>query len=155
MNPRQRLAAVCQDEARAYGYTLTIWGAGALLIHAYGKPHPLEVFGYIFGAIIGYALLIGYTFQQPFAAGMPGDDDESDASTGREFVAASTVHFIATPGNLLIAYGLILLSEGWSVPVWLIAFVVGAEATTGYNVLTVMEDYIGRRLLAPRLQHGD
>ncbi len=158
MHPRQRLAATCRDEAKAYGYTLTIWGAGGLLINAFGTPDPPDVFGYVFGALLGYSLLVLLTFNQPLTAGLPdhGDDEaEEDSDERNDFVAASTIHFIATPGNLIVAYLIILLAEGTPTPAWLVFLIVGIEATTVYNVLTVFEDYIGRHLPSPTAHGGE
>ncbi|MFC6724268.1 hypothetical protein ACFQE1_07750 [Halobium palmae] len=149
MDPRSRLVSTCQAEAKAYGYTLTIWGGGALLIHAFGTPSPPDVFAYVFGALFGFALLVGYAFDSPLSSG-GRDDDQRDG----DFLAASTIHFLATPGNLLLAYATILLLAGTGIPHWAAYFAVGTEATLAYNVLTLLEDYIGELLSVPRFQRG-
>lgn len=40
-----------------YGYTVTTWTSGALLIHAQGLPDILQVMLFIIGAVVGYALV--------------------------------------------------------------------------------------------------
>jgi hypothetical protein len=37
-----------------YGYTLTIWGAGALCTGRFGLPSPAEAFGFVGGASVAY-----------------------------------------------------------------------------------------------------
>jgi hypothetical protein len=40
-----------------YGYTLTVWSAGAVLMHERGSPDVGEIFLFIAGAIIAFAAL--------------------------------------------------------------------------------------------------
>ncbi len=37
-----------------YGYTLTVWGAGALCTARFGLPSPAEAFGFVGGASVAY-----------------------------------------------------------------------------------------------------
>lgn len=48
------LAAVVARVGPAYGYTLTVWGSGALLMHVRGQPEPLEVFLFVLTATAAY-----------------------------------------------------------------------------------------------------
>lgn len=43
--------------AAPYGYTLTVWSSGALLIHFRGAPAVWEVFLFLVGAIVAFAAL--------------------------------------------------------------------------------------------------
>jgi hypothetical protein len=43
--------------AAPYGYTISIWSSGAVLMHAHGTPRVAEVFAFLSGALIGFALL--------------------------------------------------------------------------------------------------
>ncbi len=47
-----RLADTLVPEAEAYGYTLTVWGAGGVVIHRFGPPGYWEVVG--FAATVAY-----------------------------------------------------------------------------------------------------
>jgi hypothetical protein len=38
MDWRQQLARNLSAETEAYGYTLSVWGGGAILIHQYSAP---------------------------------------------------------------------------------------------------------------------
>jgi hypothetical protein len=51
---RQAGAQVVAAAGIPYGYTLTVWGAGALCIGRFGLPSPAEVFGFVGGASVGY-----------------------------------------------------------------------------------------------------
>ncbi|HTU86334.1 MAG TPA: hypothetical protein VMF57_12220 [Solirubrobacteraceae bacterium] len=43
--------------AAPYGYTLTVWSSGALLIHSRGSPAVWEVFLFLTGAVVAFAVL--------------------------------------------------------------------------------------------------
>jgi hypothetical protein len=66
MDPRTHLADNLARESAAYGYTLTVWGSGAMLIAAFGVPKPPEVFAFVTGAVLGFALLAALAFEGPF-----------------------------------------------------------------------------------------
>jgi len=40
-----------------YGYTVTVWATGALLIHLHGTPNVAEAFAFVGGALTAFALL--------------------------------------------------------------------------------------------------
>ena len=50
------------SEAKAYGFTLVIWGTGALVIGAQGFPTPAQVFAYVGGALMAMALVLFIAF---------------------------------------------------------------------------------------------
>jgi hypothetical protein len=49
-------------QASAYGFTLIIWGTGALAVHQLGQPGPAEVFAYVGGALVAAVLIIAGAF---------------------------------------------------------------------------------------------
>ncbi len=59
---RRSLRMAVGAEGRAYGFTLTIWGTGALGLHELGPPVPSEAFSYIGGAIVGMSLVLFLAF---------------------------------------------------------------------------------------------
>ena len=127
MNPRRRLARNLLSESRAYGYTLSIWGGGGLLMTRFGTPSATEVFAYVGGAIVAFALLALFTFGEFMV--------EPDMT--REIRATSFIHVVATLGNLFVSYLLTFVLHG------LVAFlVVGAQTTFTYNVLLLPEEYV-------------
>jgi hypothetical protein len=45
------------SSATAYGYTLTVWSAVAVLSYAYAPPSPPEVLAFFAGAVAAFALV--------------------------------------------------------------------------------------------------
>jgi hypothetical protein len=41
--------------ALPYGYTLTVWSSGAMLMHRHGAPAPVDVFLFLVGGGLGFA----------------------------------------------------------------------------------------------------
>lgn len=128
MRPRHRLEATLREEARAYGYTLTIWGTGALLIGELGLPTTVEVFTFAAGAVAGFAALSLVAFGGPF--------DRTDADRPST-VVVSMIHIVATLGAL--GCGELLLRVGRSFPDAVVALVVAAAVTVAYNLLLLVE----------------
>ncbi len=52
---RHGLRKAVGTSAGPYGYTLTVWTTGAVLIHARGVPDTLEAMLFMFGAVIAFA----------------------------------------------------------------------------------------------------
>lgn len=59
---RSDLRSVVGASATAYGYTLTVWSTGSVLIHAYGPPAPQQIFTFFGGAIAAFALVGALAF---------------------------------------------------------------------------------------------
>lgn len=49
------VATVVRRTAIPYGYTVTIWTAGAVIEHRHGTPDVGEAYLYLLGAVIGFA----------------------------------------------------------------------------------------------------
>jgi hypothetical protein len=49
--------AVLQGSAVPYGYTITVWSSGAMVMHRHGSPKPGLVFLFAAGAVAGFAVL--------------------------------------------------------------------------------------------------
>jgi hypothetical protein len=54
---RRAFATMVSSSAAPYGYTLTVWSAGALLIHFRHSPAAWEVFLFLTGAVVAFATL--------------------------------------------------------------------------------------------------
>ncbi|WP_197425399.1 hypothetical protein [Halobacterium sp. CBA1126] len=135
MAPRDRLRANLLAEGRAYGYTLTVWGAGAMLIHAYGVPSPAGVFAFVGGALAAMTALALVAFDGLF--------DTQTARDAYERQAASIVHVAAALGNLAASYAVIWAATPALPAHWAFSL-VGFQATVGYNVLLLFEDGVAR-----------
>lgn len=54
---RVAMGTVVAASAAPYGYTISVWCSGALLMGAHGLPRTLEVFAFLAGAVAGYGLV--------------------------------------------------------------------------------------------------
>jgi hypothetical protein len=54
---RRAFATMVSSSAAPYGYTLTMWSSGALLIHFRHSPAVGEVFLFLTGAVVAFAAL--------------------------------------------------------------------------------------------------
>jgi hypothetical protein len=63
---RAGIGTVVAASAAPYGYTLTIWSSGAVLIDYRGKPSVGDVFLFLAGAVLGFSTL-GLLAQGPLA----------------------------------------------------------------------------------------
>ena len=61
---RHGLRKAVGTSAGPYGYTLTIWTSGAVLIHNRGVPDTLEAILFAFGAVLGFALIGALAFRR-------------------------------------------------------------------------------------------
>jgi hypothetical protein len=52
---RDALASVVRRAAIPYGYTITVWTAGAVIEHRHGTPGVGDAFLYLLGAVAGFA----------------------------------------------------------------------------------------------------
>lgn len=135
MKPRSELANNLANESEAYGYTLSIWGAGALLIDTYGVPGLFGVAAYLGGAVAGFAVLVAIAFG--------GVLDTTRVETSDSPLVVSTVHVASTGGSLAIAVGVIHVSL--IPPLWTFLF-VGFFVTVTYNLLLLAEELLAHFL---------
>ncbi|ELZ30925.1 hypothetical protein C474_10701 [Halogeometricum pallidum JCM 14848] len=135
MEPTRRLAHNLRSQSPAYGYTLTMWGAGHLLIHVYRMPDSLSVLAYVGGALVGFAVLSTAAFGDP-----PADVDDADSDTG--VTALSLVHVTATAGNLLLILAVAHLLRAAGVRSTVAFAVAGAQSTVLYNASLLLEDRV-------------
>lgn len=54
---RSALGTVVTASAAPYGYTLSVWSSGAVLLNAHGVPTVAEVFGFLAGGLLGFAAM--------------------------------------------------------------------------------------------------
>ncbi len=135
MEPSKRLARNLVAESKAYGYTLTVWGGGAILIAHYGAPDILRTALYIGGALVAMALLAVVAFE--------GFLTKQRRPEGERPLVASMVHVTATGGSLLVSYLVSVGGQG-RLPPALVFGLVGFLGTALYNTLLVAEDSLGR-----------
>lgn len=135
MNPSKQLARSLLSESKAYGYTLTVWGGGAILMNQYGSPRIPEIFCYVAGALIAFGILAGVTFENLFS--------DPDSDHDEQLIVASMVHVVATFGNLLLAYGILAALNPGFPSDWGF-FILGFWGTLCYNLLLLLESGFAR-----------
>lgn len=138
MEPRERLAQNLVFESKAYGYTLTIWGSGALLISQYGTPTAVQILSYVGGALAAFTALALVAFNTLFR--------ETRADSDQQVIVTSIVHVFATFGNLLISYGIVFYVFLDDLPSAILFLAVGFQATFLYNVLLLVEEGTARAI---------
>lgn len=136
MQPEKVLEQRIASEAAAYGFSLTTWGVGALLIDHFGIPGLAGVLAYVVGAVAGYATLAVVAFGGVF--------DREQVET-RPLIVASAIHVIATLGTLVVADAVLRLLDGLLVPV-LVFGLGGYLMSVSYNLLLTVEAVFARVL---------
>ena len=84
---RAHLKTTVAFSAAPYGYTLTIWTAGAVTTHEHGVPSAWEVLLLMIGAVLGFALAAAMAQRQ--APGGPFKRSRSLHGTGSGVVSTS------------------------------------------------------------------
>lgn len=134
MEYHDRLADNLLSESEAYGYTLSIWGSGALLIHAFGSPGVTPIFLFIIGALVAFVTLALVAFRKPFKS--------VELRSERRLGAASIIHIVATLGNLLVAKGILIVAVEYHFGLAVSALLIGYQATFLYNLLLLLESRV-------------
>jgi hypothetical protein len=106
--------------AAPYGYTLTVWSSGALLIHDRGLPSVWEIFLFVAGAITAFAAI--------WVAARGAVEHSGSASQGGRAMAGALDVFAVGLGVGIAA--LIAMIPGW------VAWPLAAFAGTGIYLVT-------------------
>jgi hypothetical protein len=69
---RVNLRRTAAASAAPYGYTLSIWSAGAVSMDVLGRPHAFQALIYAAGAVLGFALVQGAAFASPHVQPVTG-----------------------------------------------------------------------------------
>ena len=127
---RKNLRAVVGSAAAPYGYTLSIWAAGAALVSVHGIPQTLAALTFVGGAVLGFAFVGGLAY-----GGIPG---QMDQERGHALIWGS-LHFVsvglAVGAVTLAAYlieGFVVWPLGGFLVTSIYLLVVGAESATSY-----------------------
>lgn len=131
---RDQLNVSLREESKAYGYTLSVWGSGAILIYGFGIPEAFEVFLFISGAVVGFLALAAVAYR--------GMLKVVEKPIEEKLLVLRMIHFIAALGTVGISY---IITENMA-NIW--AFTLsGINATVSYNILLLVEDYISREVV--------
>jgi hypothetical protein len=104
--PTAGLAAgtIVASSATPYGYTVSLWSTGALLLHSHSTPAAWEVFLFAAGAVLGFTLIGLVAHGRMWAA--------STLPHGPETILAGLLHWFAV-GAAVGAAALVSLIPGW------------------------------------------
>ena len=111
---RAGIGTVVAASAAPYGYTLTIWSSGAVLIDCRGKPSVGDAFLFLAGAVLGFSVL-GLLAQGPPA-------NRGSIDRRRDRVIAGALDWAAV-GAAVGAVALVAKVPGWVV--WPLGSFVG------------------------------
>lgn len=100
MSPRGALAPALAAAAMPYGYTISVWGSGALLTRTHGLPQTWEIGAFAAGAVLAFALL------GLFARGAVGPEHAADR------LVAGALHWLAA-GAAIGSAALVSRLPGW------------------------------------------
>lgn len=126
------------EESKAYGYTLSIWGSGAILIGQFGVPPAFEVLMFILGGVIGFGVLAMIAFR--------GVWKSVERRTQDTYIVASMIHILASFGNVLVSYALIAVLEP-AIASKYVFLLVGLHASFSYNMLLLLEEYLSEYIV--------
>jgi hypothetical protein len=95
---RSRLAFALSQSAVAYGYTLSVWTSGAVLINRHGKPTPTDAVLFLAGGVAAF-VLIALVATRGFRDRLPADSGAAVLAGALNFLSAGA----ALGSSLLIA----------------------------------------------------
>jgi hypothetical protein len=98
------LGALASASAAPYGYTISVWSSGAVLIHFRGAPNVADVFGFAAGALAGFTV-IGLLAHWRLR-------ETEDTHSAAERVLAGVLHWFAI-GAALGTVALLAQIPGW------------------------------------------
>lgn len=136
MKLRQELRKNITGESLAYGYTLAVWGSGALLLNSF-STQPIDILSFVFGGVAGFTALAFLAFRT-FV-------DEVKYDVSKDFIVSSTIHILASFGTVLINY-IFITQLGDAVQKEISFIIVGFNATFLYNLLLLVEEYLSEDL---------
>jgi hypothetical protein len=114
------MGTIVAASAAPYGYTISIWSSGAVLMNSHGTPHVAEVFAFVAGALIGFGLM------GLFARGGLTRAEPNEHAPDR--VLAGAMHWLAA-GAAVGAAALVARIGGWE------AWPLAAFAATAIYIL--------------------
>lgn len=123
-----RLQKNMKSESEAYGYTLSVWGSGALLLQTYNLEAS-HIFLFVLGGVLGFGLLDYIAFR--------GLKNRVNIKPPEDILSGSMIHLMSALGTLLISY--LMIMAGFGLEVMYTALLVGFNTTFSYNVLLLLE----------------
>jgi hypothetical protein len=117
---RTNLRSSVAASAAPYGYTISIWSSGAVLMHSHRTPTVPEVFAFLAGAVTGFGLLV------LLSRGVLTTTESLDHAADRALAGA--MHWLAA-GAAVGCVALVARLHGWE------AWPLGSFAATSIYIL--------------------
>ncbi len=118
--------------AAPYGYTLTIWGSGAVAMHRLGKPGVGEALLLMGGAVLGFLLMEALAHGSLRARVSPRQPSQT---TGW-----ANAHLLSGGGGIVLVWALLQAADarvGWAL--------AGFVATASYLLLNAIQSTVATR----------
>lgn len=119
------------QESIAYGYTLSVWGSGAILINAF-QITSIEILLFILGGIFGFGILALTAYNKLF--------QEIETRDRDKMIVGSMIHILASLGT--VVFSLLIIENAGTMDPKYIFLVVGINTTLTYNLLLLIEELI-------------
>lgn len=124
----ERLQDNLKSESEAYGYTLSVWGSGALLIQGFNLE-ALHIFLFVLGGVIGFGLLAYSAFR--------GLKNRVPSELSEDILTGSMIHILSALGTVFISFSVITLGSG--LELYIKTAIIGFNTTFSYNLLLLLE----------------
>ena len=131
----ERLQENMKSESEAYGYTLSVWGSGALLLQGFNLEAS-HIFLFVLGGILGFGVLAYIAFR--------GLKNRVNVEPPEEILTGSMIHILSALGTVLLSYSMITLGAGLELSY--IVSIVGFNTTFSYNILLLLEGLVYKDL---------
>lgn len=138
MDVLEQLRENLTEESKAYGYTLCVWGSGAILLNFFAFTVS-NILMYILGGVVGFGILAFMAFKGFFKS--------VDAKHADNFIVASMIHILSSFGNVFLSWVLIIIFRGAMADIWL-SLLIGIHVTFSYNILLLLEELLSEYVVA-------
>lgn len=124
---RELLRSILVSESRAYGFTISFWGSGAILVGAFGIPQLTAAVLFGLGAVTGFGILTVWAYSGTL---------ETVESSEPDYLVLSMIHYIAAVLPVIVTY---LLTGLEPLPAF---FLSGMALSITYNLGMLAEEWI-------------
>jgi len=140
MEPKDAMRKNISDESLAYGFTMSVWGSGAILLANSPEINPLSVLSFGMGSIISFALISEIVFSSLLT--------EYEIQGKQKRVVASMIHLLGAGVNIAFTYTVVQVTSFQRQ--WILFFTIGFSVMLVYNLMLLVEIYGSEKLLELR-----
>jgi hypothetical protein len=137
VDSRQALKKNVSDESLAYGFTLSVWGSGAVLLASVPEVTAKMVLSLGAGSVLSFGIISEVVFSSLLAG--------YEIQARQKRVVASMIHVLGAGVNVGVSYVMVRALEGLA-PYWAIFFGVGFHVMLTYNIMLLVEIYLSEIL---------